>query len=240
MTRRELLVPEVRDRVRGYRATERAEEVFADADRRIYTSTKPANAADGWVLVSFSMPESDREKAVCARVDVARHGQCDERLWIAPAHPRDVVVTIKALGFAEYTDVFRARYEGMGTSPRGTGRGTSMHWRRTATSSSTTGGLARCSTARPVAMRRPRVHAGVARVAQVSLSRSRTPRRTVTRRLAGTRRRRFVRRPAPPAGATGVRLCRGDRRTLRFRWARSVHEASARQERRLDAHDRRP
>ena len=134
--------------MRGYRATAQAEEVFADADRRIYTSMKPAHAADGWVLVSFSMPESDREKRHVLRSKLMWHGMGNvtSGLWIAqPRILDDVVATIKALGFAEYADVFRARSRAWAMSPSWcAGRGTSMPWRRrTATSSSSTG---RCAT----------------------------------------------------------------------------------------------
>lgn len=117
MTRRSLLTPEVRGTVRGYRTTPEAEEVFADADRRIYTSMEPAQASDGWVLVSFSMPESERDKRHVLRSKLMWHGMGNltSGLWIAPARIlADIVDTVKALGFGEYTDVFHASYEGMG------------------------------------------------------------------------------------------------------------------------------
>ncbi len=117
MTRRSLLTAEVRDRVRGYRTTPEADAVFADADRRIYASVEPAEAADGWVLVSFSMPERDRDKRHVLRSKLTWHGMgnLSSGLWIAPARILDdVIETVKSLGFAEYTDVFRATYEGLG------------------------------------------------------------------------------------------------------------------------------
>jgi len=117
MTRRGLLSADVRDRVRGYRTTPQAEEMFADADRRIYVSMEPARARDGWVLVSFSMPESERDKRHVLRSKLMWHGMGNlgSGLWIAPARLLgDVSATVKSSGFAEYTDVFRATYEGMG------------------------------------------------------------------------------------------------------------------------------
>ena len=117
MTRRGLLAPEVRDRERGYRVTAQAEELFADADRRIYVSMEPARLGDGWVLVSFSMPETDRDKRHVLRSKLMWHGMgnLSSGLWIAPARILDDVrETVKALGLVEYTDVFHASHEGMG------------------------------------------------------------------------------------------------------------------------------
>ena len=117
MTRRGLLTPEVRDRERGYRVTAQAEELFADADRRIYVSMEPARLGDGWVLVSFSMPETDRDKRHVLRSKLTWHGMgnLSSGLWIAPARILDDVrETVKALGLVEYTDVFHASHEGMG------------------------------------------------------------------------------------------------------------------------------
>lgn len=117
MSRRGLLAPEVRDRERGYRVTAQAEELFADADRRIYVSMEPARVGDGWVLVSFSMPETDRDKRHVLRSKLTWHGMgnLSSGLWIAPARILDDVrETVRALGLVECTDVFHASHEGMG------------------------------------------------------------------------------------------------------------------------------
>ncbi len=117
MTRRGLLEPEVRGRVRGYRTTAQADELLADGDRRIYASMQPASLADGWVLVSFSMPESDRNKRHVLRSKLTWHGMgnLSSGLWIGPARILDEVTeTLVAEGFAEYADIFGAHYEGLG------------------------------------------------------------------------------------------------------------------------------
>jgi len=117
MTRRGLLKPEVRDGVRGYRTTPEADALLADGDRRIYTSMEPASLRDGWVLVSFSMPESDRDKRHVLRSKLMWHGMgnLSSGLWIGPARlVDDVTQTLKHLGFADYTDVFLASYHGLG------------------------------------------------------------------------------------------------------------------------------
>ncbi len=117
MTRRGLLKPEVRGKVRGYRTTPEADELLADGDRRIYASMEPAALADGWVLVSFSMPESDRNKRHVLRSKLTWHGMgnLSSGLWIGPARILDdVSQTLVDDGFADYADVFRASYEGLG------------------------------------------------------------------------------------------------------------------------------
>ena len=117
MTRRGLLEPEVRGKVRGYRTTPEADLLLADGDRRIYVSMEPATLEDGWVLVSFSMPERDRNKRHVLRSKLTWHGMgnLSSGLWIGPARVLgDVSETLVREGFAEYADVFRASYEGLG------------------------------------------------------------------------------------------------------------------------------
>jgi phenylacetic acid degradation operon negative regulatory protein len=117
MTRRNLLRPEVRGTTRGYRTTPEADELLADGDRRIYVSMEPARLADGWVLVSFSLPERDRDKRHVLRSKLMWHGMgnLSSGLWIGPARLfDDVVATLRHEGFADVTDVFRATYEGLG------------------------------------------------------------------------------------------------------------------------------
>jgi phenylacetic acid degradation operon negative regulatory protein len=117
MTRRGLLRPEVRGKVRGYRTTPEADELLADGDRRIYASMEPAVLDDGWVLVSFSLPESERDRRHVLRSKLMWHGlgNLSSGLWIGPARVLpDVVDTLEHAGFSDHSDVFRARYEGLG------------------------------------------------------------------------------------------------------------------------------
>lgn len=117
MTRRGLLKPEVRGKLRGYRTTAEADALLADGDRRIYASMEPAALNDGWVLVSFSMPESDRNRRHVLRSKLTWHGMgnLSSGLWIGPARILDDVSdTLTREGFAEYADVFRASYQGLG------------------------------------------------------------------------------------------------------------------------------
>jgi phenylacetic acid degradation operon negative regulatory protein len=117
MTRRGLLRQEVRDHVRGYATTPAADDLFADGDRHIYTSMEPARADDGWTLLSFSMPESERDKrhVLRSRLMWLGMGNLSSGLWIGPRRVLpDAVATVKSLGFEEFVDVFSASFEGMG------------------------------------------------------------------------------------------------------------------------------
>jgi phenylacetic acid degradation operon negative regulatory protein len=117
MTRRGLLRPEVRGKVRGYATTPDADELLADGDRRIYVSMEPASLADGWVLLSFSMPENERDKRHVLRSNLMwlGLGNLSSALWIGPRRLLDDVrSTIASLGFEQYVDVFTAEYDGFG------------------------------------------------------------------------------------------------------------------------------
>jgi phenylacetic acid degradation operon negative regulatory protein len=117
MTRRGLLEPQVRDRVRGYATTSAADELLADGDRRIYVSMEPALLSDGWVLLSFSMPEDERDKRHVLRSKLMwlGLGNVSSGLWIGPRRIMpEVVATVKGLGFEQYVDVFSASYDGFG------------------------------------------------------------------------------------------------------------------------------
>lgn len=117
MTRRGLLQPEVRARIRGYATTAAADALLADGDRRIYVSMEPALLTDGWVLLSFSMPEEERDKRHVLRSKLMwlGLGNVSSGLWIGPQRIMpEVVATVKGLGFEQYVDIFTASYDGFG------------------------------------------------------------------------------------------------------------------------------
>ena len=125
MTRRDLLRPEVREGVRGYATTERADELFAVADRRIYASMDPARLSDGWVVLSFSMPEAERDKRHVLRSKLMwlGLGNLSSGLWIGPRRMLpDLRDTVKGLGLTDYVDLFTAGYEGFGDAKELAGR----------------------------------------------------------------------------------------------------------------------
>lgn len=85
--KKELLIPETRDRVVGYRLAPDAVAMLARGDRRIY---HPRNMSDDaqWCLVSFSIPEEDRHlrHQLRRRLHWIGCGTVSPALWIAPAY----------------------------------------------------------------------------------------------------------------------------------------------------------
>ena len=117
MTRRGLLSMERREGQRGYTPTPEALELLAEGDRRVFSSMEPAVVADGWVLVSFSMPEADRDKrhALRARLMWLGLGNMAAGVWIGPSRIHDELVdAVRRLGLEQYVDVFTGDHRGFG------------------------------------------------------------------------------------------------------------------------------
>lgn len=115
LKRRGLLVTERRSGLAGYGLTETGLRVLAEGDRRIYATRAPAQLADGWTLVVFSVPESrrDRRHLLRSRLTWLGFGRLAPGVWIAPARLRgDLEATLERLGLTDYADVFEARYHG--------------------------------------------------------------------------------------------------------------------------------
>src|SRR2546430_5412902 len=87
LKRRGLLDAERRAGSAGYALTAAARRILDDGDARIFVRRR-ATAEDGWVLVVFSVPESEREKRHLLRSRLARlgFGTVTPGLWIAPGH----------------------------------------------------------------------------------------------------------------------------------------------------------
>ncbi len=111
LKRRGLLVA---DRAATYRLSPDATELLADGDRRIYRHS-PAAGADGWVLVVFSVPETERHKRHLLRSRLSRlgFGTAAPGVWIAPAPLyEEARHTLDRLGLAPYADLFRGDHLG--------------------------------------------------------------------------------------------------------------------------------
>ena len=109
------LVGETRGGVRGYAATQQAQAIFAEGDAIIYSSMEPSSLADGWTIVSYSVPESRREDRyqLRRRLEWLGMGNLGGGLWIGPARVASgLMAWMRKLGFEGYVDVFSARYEG--------------------------------------------------------------------------------------------------------------------------------
>ena len=116
LKRRGLLEPRNVRGAAGYALSDAARAVLDDGDRRIFE--RPRAAADeGWLLVVFSVPESERNRrhALRSRLSWLGFGTVAAGVWIAPAHldaeTRDV---LDRDGLASYVDLFHADHLAFG------------------------------------------------------------------------------------------------------------------------------
>ena len=117
LKRRERVEREVRDGVVGYALSALGRERLEEADRRIFRSYEPADAADGWVLVMFSVPERERSNRylIRSRLQWLGFGNHGPGVWIAPRRlAEEAERMLHRLGLTMYADVFEARYRGFG------------------------------------------------------------------------------------------------------------------------------
>ncbi|MGY1694327.1 PaaX family transcriptional regulator C-terminal domain-containing protein [Geodermatophilus sp. SYSU D00814] len=125
MRQRDLLVPETRGGQRGYRLSERALAALDEADRRIYSRVPSSTVAEGWVLVSYSVPERERDKrhVLRSRLEWLGFGMLGSGLWLAPRWIQpELEAAVEALGFEEYVTVFEAHHLGFEDLPALVGR----------------------------------------------------------------------------------------------------------------------
>ena len=120
LVRRDLLEPETRDGTRGYRLTDVALPRLDEADRRIFSHEGPARLADGWVLVSFSLPEYERDlrHALRSRLAWLGFGNLSGGLWMAPGRVEPQLrASVEAMGLQKYVSVFAAHHLGFSDLP---------------------------------------------------------------------------------------------------------------------------
>ncbi|MFF2329094.1 MULTISPECIES: PaaX family transcriptional regulator C-terminal domain-containing protein [unclassified Streptomyces] len=96
----------------GYRISPETEQILRDGDPRIFAARR-ATVEEGWVLVVFSVPESERAKRHTLRTQLTRlgFGSVSAGVWIAPAHVHDEAEDMLARhGLRSYADLFRSHY----------------------------------------------------------------------------------------------------------------------------------
>jgi phenylacetic acid degradation operon negative regulatory protein len=116
LKRRGLLAAERRASGVGYALTPAARQILDDGDARIF-GRRRATAADGWVLVVFSVPESERDKRHQLRSRLARlgFGTAAPGVWIAPGHLADESMDVLCrLGLDGYVQLFRGDHLAFG------------------------------------------------------------------------------------------------------------------------------
>jgi phenylacetic acid degradation operon negative regulatory protein len=112
LKRRGLLDARRVDGVAGYALTEVAQEILADGDARIF-GRRRAEESDGWLLVVFSVPESERDKRHQLRSQLTRlgFGTVAPGVWVAPGHLADEAAEVLGRrGLAGYVELFRGAH----------------------------------------------------------------------------------------------------------------------------------
>ncbi|GAA3004689.1 PaaX family transcriptional regulator [Streptomyces fulvorobeus] len=122
---RQLLVPaRTADGSAGYALSADARQQLDDGDRRIYEQPEP-QAADGWVLAVFSVPEAERHKRHLLRSRLGRlgFGTAAPGVWIAPAALyEETRHTLDRLELAPYVDLFRGEHLGFAATSESVAR----------------------------------------------------------------------------------------------------------------------
>jgi phenylacetic acid degradation operon negative regulatory protein len=125
LKRRGLLASRRVGGVVGYALTEVAEEILADGDARIF-GRRRAHEADGWLLVVFSVPESERDRRHQLRSQLTRlgFGTVAPGVWVAPGHLADEAAeALGRRGLAGYVELFRGAHLALGEA-----RDTAARW----------------------------------------------------------------------------------------------------------------
>ena len=115
LKRRGWLVPGRHGTVAGYALSDPARAALADGDERIYKAQQPAELADGWALVVFSVPESERSKRhlLRSRLTWLGFGSDAPGVWIGPSRLMPAARTmLTELGLERYVDLYEAAYTG--------------------------------------------------------------------------------------------------------------------------------
>lgn len=115
LKKRGWLASESRSGSRGYALTPVALTALAAGDEIIWHARQPADLADGWCIVSFSVPESARGKRDQLRTHLASlgFGNVAAAMWIAPARMRSAAgQAIAELGLTACCAIFVGDYVG--------------------------------------------------------------------------------------------------------------------------------
>ena len=116
LKKRDVLRPVRRGGKAGYALSPTTLEVLREGDDRIWSRPR-ATVDDGWLVVVFSVPESEREKRHALRSQLVRlgFGSAAPGVWVAPGTIYDEVArALERLGLMAYTEFFRGDYLGSG------------------------------------------------------------------------------------------------------------------------------
>lgn len=112
LKRREVLRSERHAGAAGYTLADPALEMLAEGDVRIFERER-AVAEDGWLVVVYSVPESEREKRHELRSSLTRlgFGSAAPGVWIAPGNlASETRVALERRGLSPYVDIFTGNH----------------------------------------------------------------------------------------------------------------------------------
>jgi len=116
LKRRATLQAQRHDGAAGYALSSAILDVIAEGDVRIF-DRKRAVTDDGWLLVVFSVPESERDKRHALRTSLIRlgFGTVAPGVWVAPGNlARETRVTLQRRGLSGYVDMFNSKHLAFG------------------------------------------------------------------------------------------------------------------------------
>jgi phenylacetic acid degradation operon negative regulatory protein len=127
LKRRGVAVAERRGGVAGYRLTADALAMLEAGDARIFARPAPPPPGTGpeWLLVSFSIPESQRalRHRLRTRLEWLGLGTVASAMWIGPAGVEgDVRALVREFGLEGRVELFRAEHAGFTPAPEALAR----------------------------------------------------------------------------------------------------------------------
>jgi len=112
-----MLVREQRSGELGVALTKAMVERIERRARRIYARREPPPLSDGWLLVSYTMPEAERDRRHLLRTGLEQLGLASmgSGQWLAPARVKaEVAELVMALHATEQVTMFAGSFEGFG------------------------------------------------------------------------------------------------------------------------------
>jgi phenylacetic acid degradation operon negative regulatory protein len=100
----------------GYALSDAALSALREGDARIWSRPR-AGVEDGWLVVVFSVPESERDKRHALRSLLTRlgFGTAAPGVWVAPGPAyAETLAALERRGLATYTEFFHGGYLGVG------------------------------------------------------------------------------------------------------------------------------
>jgi phenylacetic acid degradation operon negative regulatory protein len=116
-----LLINSSRAAQAGYALSPQAWQILDEGDRRILAAREPADLSTGWVLVVFSIPESERARRhlIRSRLTWLGFGSVTPGVWIAPRKMfPEVESLLTNLDLDDYVELFEVQYRGLEASQK--------------------------------------------------------------------------------------------------------------------------